>query len=149
MRISRKQARDRFERSKVARLASVSRESRPHLVPVTYAIGHDPGSGGEVIVTAVDHKPKSTASLKRLRNITDNPNVALLADHYADDWSQLWWVRVDGRAELDEAASHPEFVDALAAKYTQYEHQRPSGTLIIVHVQRWSGWSAEQPDSAT
>jgi PPOX class probable F420-dependent enzyme len=55
---------------------------------------------GDQIFTAVDHKPKTTANLKRLRNIMENPLVSVLADHYSDDWSDLWWARADGRAAI-------------------------------------------------
>ena len=51
-------------------------------------------------LTAVDWKPKKSPNLRRLRNVRENPRVALLADHYADDWNQLWWVRVDGWASV-------------------------------------------------
>ena len=60
-------------------------------MPVTFAVL------GDIIVIAIDHKPKRSMNLKRLRNIADNPRVSLLVDRYDDDWSQLWWVRADGR----------------------------------------------------
>ncbi|GAB3294357.1 TIGR03668 family PPOX class F420-dependent oxidoreductase [Parasphingorhabdus pacifica] len=145
MHIGQEQARIWFRRSRVARLATVTPPGRPHLVPVTFIVEQEP-SGSDLIVTAVDHKPKRAGTLKRLRNITANPNVSLLVDHYDDDWSQLWWVRADGRAELGSADDHPELVDTLAAKYSQYLEQRPSSTLVIVRVHRWNGWSATPPD---
>lgn len=136
MRITRAQARDWFARSRVARMASADERGRPHLVPVVFALVEG------VIVTAVDHKPKSTVRLKRLDNIAVNPAVSLLADHYTDDWSQLWWVRVDGSAQVADAAERPRLVDALAAKYEQYREQRPDGGLIVIEPASWSGWSA-------
>lgn len=144
MRISQVQARRRFAGTRVARLATADRAARPHLVPVTFAVHpeDEPGDGEDLIVTAVDHKPKSTPALRRLRNITENPEVSLLADEYDDDWSRLWWARADGRAELGEAAGHPGLVAALVSKYSQYGERSPAGTLIIVRVHRWSGWCA-------
>ncbi|MBE9374936.1 TIGR03668 family PPOX class F420-dependent oxidoreductase [Saccharopolyspora sp. HNM0983] len=136
MRITRAQARDRFARGRVARMASADAGGRPHLVPVVFAVVED------VIVTAVDHKPKSTARLKRLDNIAANPAVSLLVDHYAEDWNLLWWVRVDGSARVGTAAEHPELVDALVAKYEQYRQQRPRAGLIVIEPASWSGWSA-------
>lgn len=130
------QARQEFAGARVARLATATEQARPHLVPVTFAVT------GDVVVTAVDHKPKRTTSLKRLRNITENSRVSLLADHYEDDWSRLWWARADGEASLADAADHPELVAALATKYEQYRQQRPSATLIVVRVHRWTGWAA-------
>lgn len=55
---------------------------------------------GDLIFFAVDHKPKRSTGLRRLRNIAENPAVAVIADQYADDWSTLWWARADGRAEI-------------------------------------------------
>jgi PPOX class probable F420-dependent enzyme len=136
MRIDGEQARSSIKRARVARLATTGHDARPHLVPVTFAMRDD------VIVTAVDHKPKSGKKLKRLRNIEENPNVALLADHYEDNWSRLWWARADGVAEITNAAEHPELVAALAAKYEQYQQYPPSDALIVMHVHFWSGWSA-------
>ncbi|GAA3437308.1 hypothetical protein GCM10018954_069220 [Kutzneria kofuensis] len=78
---------DRFARARVARLATAGADGRPHLVPVTFAV-HD-----DTVVIAVDHKPKTTTNLRRLRNIRENGQVSLLVDHYDEDWRQLWWVR--------------------------------------------------------
>ncbi|RCW46810.1 PPOX class probable F420-dependent enzyme [Halopolyspora algeriensis] len=132
------QARREFSRARVARLATASERAQPHLVPVTFVVT------GDLITTAVDHKPKHTTALKRLRNITENPEVTLLVDHYEDDWSRLWWVRADGTASLTGATERPELVAALATKYGQYQQHRPSSTLIVVRVHRWTGWAASQ-----
>jgi PPOX class probable F420-dependent enzyme len=78
----------------VARLATVSPDGRPHVVPVTFAVD------GDVIYSAVDAKPKTTTRLARLRNITAEPRVAMLADHYEADWDRLWWARADGAATV-------------------------------------------------
>jgi PPOX class probable F420-dependent enzyme len=126
------EARLRFAGARVARLATVRAGGRPHLVPVCFAM-----VGGE-IVTAVDAKPKSTAALARLDNVRAHPDVAMLADHYDDDWSQLWWVRVDGRARVTELEA--EHARALAAKYEQYRAAPPPGPAIVVTPTRWSGW---------
>lgn len=136
MRATQQQARDWFAGAPVARLATAGQDGQPHLVPVTFAAVDDE------IAIAIDHKPKRTTALRRLRNIRDNPRVALLADHYEDDWAQLWWVRVDGWAEVGDAAERPDLVDALAAKYAQYRQHRPDKALITVSAQRWSGWHA-------
>lgn len=118
------------------RLASVSAQGRPHLVPCTFAMD------GDLIYTAVDHKPKTTANLKRLRNIRANPRVALLADHYNEDWSALWWVRADGHASIiDDEAAMSRPIDLLVARYSQYARQRPAGPVIVIRVDHWTGWS--------
>lgn len=82
--------RDRFASGRVARLATVDAEGRPHLVPVVFAVVAD------TIYSAVDAKPKRSTALRRLANVRANPRVAVLVDHYAEDWRQLWWVRADG-----------------------------------------------------
>lgn len=134
MRTSPQEARSAIERARVARLATASLDARPHLVPITFA------TRGDRIVTAVDHKPKSTRNLRRLRNIAENPNVAVLADQYDDDWSRLWWARADGVAEVTDAASHPDLVAALTEKYDQYRRRPPDDLLILIQVGRWRGW---------
>ncbi|GGO29697.1 PPOX class F420-dependent oxidoreductase [Microbispora rosea subsp. aerata] len=102
----------------------------------------DRGGGLGVVVTAVDHKPKATTDLRRLRDIRDNPRVCLLADHYEDDWERLWWVRADGRARIVEGGDErARAVAWLVRKYAQYRERPPAGPAIVIHVERWSGWS--------
>ncbi|MGJ6960375.1 TIGR03668 family PPOX class F420-dependent oxidoreductase [Streptosporangium sp. G11] len=121
---------------RVARLATVSGDGTPHLVPVTFAVD------GDRVVIAVDHKPKTTTDLRRLRNIRENARVCVLADHYDDDWTRLWWVRADGEAAvLDAGATRAAAITALAGKYPQYWERSPEGPVIVIEVTRWSGWS--------
>ena len=131
------EARALFGSARVARLATVRRDGSPHLVPVCFAVS------GDAIYTAVDHKPKSTADLARLRHIAAEPRVALLADRYDDDWSRLWWVRVDGDAKVvDSAQERNEALAALAAAYRQYAERPPEGPVIAVRPRRFRGWKA-------
>lgn len=134
VRLTEREARTRFAAARVARLGTVGPDTQPHLVPITFAVS------GDLVVHAVDHKPKSTTDLRRLRNIAENRMVSILVDNYADDWAQLWWVRGDGAAEIRDDA--PDLVDLLTTKYPQYQQARPSGPVVVVHVERWSGWSA-------
>ena len=136
MRLTTEDARARFAAQRAARLATAGRDGQPHVVPVTFAVD------GDRICTAVDHKPKTTPNLRRLRNIAENPRVALLADHYTDDWAGLWWVRVDGRASIvtGETAMRP-YLDLLAGRYGQYRQARPAGPVIVIEAERWTGWS--------
>ncbi len=98
---------------------------------------------GDLVYTAVDAKPKTTTRLQRLRNIQAHPGVALLADHYSGDWTRLWWVRADGQANvLDAAAGLAGPLRLLAARYPQYAAQPPAGPVIVVRVDRWTGWAA-------
>jgi PPOX class probable F420-dependent enzyme len=95
------------------------------------------------IFFAVDHKPKRTTDLQRLRNIRANPNVAVLADHYEEDWRRIWWVRIDGRARvLDARGASEHAIDALSARYPQYTRVRPDGPVVSIRIERLSGWSA-------
>ncbi|MGY4969354.1 TIGR03668 family PPOX class F420-dependent oxidoreductase [Streptomyces nigrescens] len=131
-------ARQRFVASPVARLATASASGTPHLVPVTFAAEDD------ALYFAVDHKPKSTWDLRRLRNIRENDHVTALVDQYDDDWSHLWWVRADGHAEViedDGRRRHP--IALLQAKYVQYREQPPQGPVVAIRVARWSGWAFE------
>lgn len=147
MRLEVADARRRFAGVRVARLATVSPDGRPHVVPFTFALGsraRGAGSGLEDhIYSAVDAKPKSTNDLRRLRNIRANPRVAVLADHYEDDWDGLWWVRADGQAAiLDDPAAMAPALALLAGRYPQYREHPPGGPVISIHVDRWTGWTA-------
>jgi PPOX class probable F420-dependent enzyme len=127
----------RFAQAPVARLATVSPDGGPHLVPVVFALD------GDVVYTAVDAKPKTTQRLRRLANIAGNPRVSLLADHYADDWAQLWWIRVDGIASVHHDGDALRIgLDLLRAKYNQYQSVALNGPVIAVAVRRWSSWQA-------
>ncbi|WP_433540321.1 TIGR03668 family PPOX class F420-dependent oxidoreductase [Streptosporangium sandarakinum] len=130
------EARERFRAARVARLATADAGGTPHLVPVTFEVD------GDVIAFAVDHKPKRTVDLRRLRNIAANDRVCLLADHYDDDWSRLWWARADGRARIAaEGAERERALARLAARYPQYRDRPPEGPVVVIEVDRWSGWS--------
>lgn len=127
------EARRRFAAARVARLATIGPGGRPHLVPITFAM-----IDADTIVTAVDHKPKRTTALQRLANIERDPRVAVLADQYDDDWSKLWWARADGVARVVRDSAAVELTD----KYSQYRDRPPSGTLVVIEVERWSGWAS-------
>jgi PPOX class probable F420-dependent enzyme len=132
-------ARELFASAAVARLATVGADGAPHLVPVCFAVVAD------VVYSAVDDKPKATTDLTRLANIAAEPRVALLADHYDDDWTRLWWVRVDGDARVIAAADErARALAALAAAYPQYVRSPPQGPVIGIAAGRWSGWSARE-----
>jgi len=130
-----------FTQSPVARLGTVTPEGTPHLVPVVFAIDSHPEN--DVVYSAVDAKPKTTLRLRRLANIESNPQVSLLVDHYADDWTQLWWVRVDGVAVIHSGGEpmHTAY-RLLRDKYPQYQSVRMNGPVIAVTVRRWSSWHA-------
>jgi PPOX class probable F420-dependent enzyme len=129
--------RERVAAARVGRLATVDAEGRPHVVPICFALD------GETLYSAVDEKPKRSRRLKRLANIRGNPRVSVIVDHYEEDWSRLWWVRVDGKAEvLEEAAELERALALLAAKYEQYRAEVPAGSAIAVRIETWRGWHA-------
>ena len=128
--------RRRFAASPVARLATVRPDGAPHVVPVVFALVDG------TVYSAVDAKPKRGSRLQRIENVRAEPRCALLVDHYEDDWSRLWWVRADGRgAVVDEPPSAHPGVRALVERHPQYREEPPSGPLLVVAVERWSGWS--------
>ena len=129
--------RDRVTQARVARLGTLRPDAQPHLVPITFALA------GDTVVTAVDHKPKTTSSLQRLRNIRANPVATVLVDHYDDDWDRLWWVRGDGTARvMEQGVERDDAIDLLVDKYEPYRERRPAGPVIVVTVGRWTSWSA-------
>ena len=129
--------RERFAAARVAHLATADSEGRPHVVPVVFALD------GDTIYFAVDQKPKLTRDLKRLRNIAMNPSVAVLVDHYEEDWEALWWVRADGTARvLDPGPDMDRAMQLLTQRHAQYHTQPPPGPAVAIAVHRWSAWSA-------
>ena len=136
MELAEHEARRRFATVPVVRFATVDDRGRPHIVVITFAVA------GDVIFTAVDSKPKQSRNLKRLRNIKIDPRVSLLADHYEDDWTRLWWARADGTATvIEDAVEMVEPLRLLGEKYWQYRHNPPGGPVIAVTAQRWTGWT--------
>ncbi|MGW7537687.1 TIGR03668 family PPOX class F420-dependent oxidoreductase [Amycolatopsis sp. NPDC054798] len=135
MRLSTVETRARFAAARVARLATADGRGVPHLVPVTFAVR------GDTVVFAVDHKPKTTTSLRRLANIAENPSVSFLADEYDEDWSRLWWARADGVARVVEDASRASYAEWLAEKYPQYAERPPEHAVVVTEVRTWRGWA--------
>jgi PPOX class probable F420-dependent enzyme len=127
----------RFAESRVAHLATIAPDGRPHIVPCVFAMQDDR------IVTVIDEKPKRTQRLQRLGNIMGDPRVSVMVDRYDEDWTRLWWVRADGIAVIrEEGPERDAAVRALAAKYPQYVAEPPTGPAIIVVVDRWQWWTA-------
>ena len=125
--------------ARVGRLATITADARPHLVPICFALMTD--GARDVIVSGTDEKPKSTPKLRRLANVRTHPAVALLVDHYEEEWSRVWWVRVDGQARvLDDGPEHAGALAALRAKYDQYTETTAFGAVLAIDVERWRGW---------
>ena len=129
-----------LDQARVATLATVSADGRPHLVPVVFA------RDGSDLVTSVDGKPKRGKVLARIENVNRDPRVTLLADHYDEDWSRLWWVRVDGKASIE--AGGEDFDRALTAlrdRYPQYRLVGLPGPVIRIRVERTTSWVSSAP----
>ncbi len=119
---------------RVARLATAGPDGRPHVVPICFALD------GNTLYTAVDEKPKRTRGLQRLRDIEANPQVEVLIDHYEEDWSQLWWVKLRGTARVVDRDERG--LELLQAKYEQYRERAPAGPFIVVEVEQRLEWRA-------
>lgn len=137
--MDRAECEERLAAARSGHLATVRPDGRPHLVVVTFA------TYGDRIVTAIDHKPKSTQRLQRLVNIEADPNVSFLVDGYDEDWARLWWVRVDGGAGIwvDGVEWH-EAIDALVVRYDQYRERRPEGPVIAIEPSEITGWASRE-----
>lgn len=133
--MNRAESLDRLARARSGHLATVRPDGLPHVVVITFALLD------QTIVTAIDHKPKTTQRLQRLVNIESTPQVSFLADHFEEDWKMLWWVRVDGTAETHRAGEmRDQAIDALVSKYAQYRETPPEGPAIAISVERVSSW---------
>lgn len=131
----------------LARLATLTPEGRPHQVPIVFARLHG------LLWSPIDAKPKAPVELARVRHLRANPAASLLLDDYAEDWSRLWWLRVDATARVVEPAglsADPEAeaaVAALRAKYPQYARVavlREPPVLLALAPQRIESWCASQ-----
>jgi PPOX class probable F420-dependent enzyme len=126
--------------ARVVRLATGGAPG-PLIVPICFALD------GDTLYSVVDEKPKRTRSLRRLAEIRRDPSVAVLADHWSEDWSGLWWVRADGRARVLEPGSgdggeRRRAVELLRARYPQYATHALDGAVLAVEVTAWRWWSA-------
>ena len=120
----------------VARLGTLGTDGAVRLVPICFAIVDDH------VVSAVDHKPKRTGQLRRLDDMVASGAATVLVDHYDDDWTRLWWVRVRGSASVHDPgdpAVDPALA-ALAAKYAQYRDQPPSGAVYRIAIDEIRSW---------
>jgi PPOX class probable F420-dependent enzyme len=122
----------------VAHLATADGDGVPHVVPVCFTILES------TVYIAIDQKPKSgdPRALKRIQNIAANPSVALIVDHYEDDWQQLAWVMLRGTAEILESGDEREAAHTLLRqRYKQYEGMDFLGLpMIAIRIARTSSW---------
>jgi PPOX class probable F420-dependent enzyme len=127
----------RLAQARVARLATIDPDGRAHLVPIVFAVE------GDTLYSAVDRKPKRSRTLRRIENARARPDVTVLVDHYDDDWSRLWWIRLRGRARvLDEGEECERALALLIAKYPQYRADPPAAPVLAVDVVDVREWQA-------
>lgn len=131
------EARRRFAAARIAHLATVREDGRPHVVPIVFAVD------GDLVYAIADPKPKRSLDLLRHRNIAANPAVSLLVDEYEESWERIWWVRADGIARVfDDGPERETAIRLLRAKYPQYETwTTPFGAAMVLTVERWSSWT--------
>lgn len=128
-----------LQAQRVATLATADAGGAPHALPVCFLAEAD------TVYIAIDEKPKRVAgrNLKRLRNIAENPNVALVADHYDDrDWTRLGWIMVRGKADIiEDGPEHTRAQSLLKARYPQYLDMALEGLPVIaVRIEQISSW---------
>ena len=129
--------RERVRTARVARLATIDPDGRPHLVPIVFVLD------GQTLYSAVDAKPKRSRRLRRVANARERPDVSVLVDHYEDDWSRLWWVRLRGRARvLDTGEEAERALRLLVDKYEQYRRELPGRPVLAVDILEWRSWDA-------
>jgi PPOX class probable F420-dependent enzyme len=128
----------RLAEARVGRLGTAGDDGVLRVVPVCFALV------GDRLVSAVDHKPKRTERLRRLADIRETGRAVLLVDHYEEDWSQLWWVRVSGAAQVHEPGDEVDALArrALAVKYPQYRDVPPTGPVWSLSLDEIRWWSA-------
>jgi len=124
--------------ARVAHLATADREGRPHVIPICFAFD------GKALYSPIDEKPKRTSplGLKRVRNILENPHVAVVVDRYDENWKKLAYILIRGRARLlTRGENYRKAVFLLRRKYPQYRHMaiqdRPMIQIKPTRVKSW------------
>jgi PPOX class probable F420-dependent enzyme len=138
---------DVLHHARVGRLATADAGGRPLVLPVCFAFD------GAYVYSAVDAKPKRTRDLRRLRNIRENPHVSLVIDEYDEDWTRLYWIILEGTADvLETGEPFTRGVDRLLAKYPQYRAMglaRDAGALVRIRPTRILTWRFTGGDAPT
>jgi PPOX class probable F420-dependent enzyme len=124
--------------ARTAHLATSDKSGQPHVIPICFVCD------GKFFYSPIDEKPKRTvpSKLKRLKNIRENPNVALVIDHYDEDWRKLAYVLIFGRARvIHRGIAHRQAVRRLRRKYPQYRRMAiDARPMIVITPKRGFGW---------
>jgi PPOX class probable F420-dependent enzyme len=137
-----------IDKARIARLATVDSECKPHLVPVVFAFD------GEYYYIPIDAKTKQEPSkpekLKRVKNIQTNPNIALLIDEYNEDWTKLYFIMIQGRALLisnkkgvqqNELLLIEKAHKVLSEKFHHYQKIGIGEYVIMIYPQKIITWN--------
>jgi PPOX class probable F420-dependent enzyme len=128
--------RSRVRDARVGRIATVTPDGAPHVVPFVFVLD------GDTLYSSVDEKPKASRDLRRIENIRADPRVEVVVDHYEEPWDPIWWVRIRGRAEvLESGPERDRALQLLRDKYEEYREMPPQGPVVAVRTGRWRGWS--------
>jgi PPOX class probable F420-dependent enzyme len=126
--------------TRVAHLATTGKDGQPHVIPICFVYD------GKNFYSPIDEKPKRTTpqKLKRVKNIRENPQVALVIDTYNEDWRKLAYILVSGKARvLLSGGHHRNAVKLLRRKYLQYRKMRIDRLpMILIRPKRTTSWGA-------
>jgi PPOX class probable F420-dependent enzyme len=128
---------------RVGHLATADRRAAPHLVPVCFVVSED------TLYITIDEKPKGDGrTLKRLKNIIENPRAAFVADRWDEDWTRLGWVMLRGPVEiLADGAEHDRAQTTLRSRYPQYQRMKLADLPVIaLRIERVTSWGDLAPD---
>jgi PPOX class probable F420-dependent enzyme len=140
--VERDEALARLRSARVGRIATVTPDDRPHVVPFVFALVDTPDRGPRAY-WAVDRKPKRSERIQRLRNLEHEPTAEFVVDGYDEDWASLWWVRASGTGRVvHTGAERSMALQRLGSKYPRYAAEPPSGPVVAIDIDRISGWEA-------
>ena len=126
--------------ARVGHLATADADGRPSVAPICFVHAHPH------LYSLIDNKPKKTRAggLRRIRNLMENPQAAVVVDRWDEDWGRIGWVLLRGRAEvLDECPKRA--LGLLREKYPQYRDPsldgRPAICITIASFRVWGNLS--------
>jgi PPOX class probable F420-dependent enzyme len=136
-----------INKSRIGRLATVDLECKPHVIPVVFVFDND----RNCYFIPIDEKTKRSRpeNLKRVKNIQENPNVALLLDEYNEDWTKLYFIMIRGKGsilggkklEQNEMRLLEKAHKLLCDKYPQYQKIGIGKYLIKIMPQKVVVWN--------
>ena len=139
--VNRDEAVARVRSARVGRLATVTADVKPHVVPFVFALVER--ASAIRVYWVVDQKRKRSPQLQRIRNLEQNPAAEFEVDGYNEDWDRLWWVRASGAGRMvGSPTERAAALAALQAKYPQYTTAPPPGPIFAIDIETITGWEA-------